>query len=42
VPQATLPGIMEQSGGQSPFEARAFRELLLVASEIAGGEFVIN
>jgi hypothetical protein len=32
--QAALPGIMEQTGAQSRFEAHAFREILLTASEI--------
>ena len=36
--QAALPGIMAQTGAQSGFEAHAFREILLAASEIARGK----
>jgi hypothetical protein len=34
--QAALPGILKQTGAQSRFEAHAFREILLTASEIVG------
>ena len=33
--QSALPGIREQAGAQSLFEARAFRQLLLAASKLA-------
>lgn len=34
--QSALPRIMEETGAQSRFEARAFREILFVASALAG------
>jgi len=34
--QAALPGIMEQTGAQSRFEAHTFREILVAASEMVG------
>ena len=38
--QSALPVIMEQPGAQSRFEARAFRQILFVASEIASKKLV--
>jgi len=34
--QSALPGILAQTGAQSRFEARVFRQLLLAASDLAG------
>ena len=36
--QAALPGIMEQTGARSRFEARTFRDILIAASEMVGRE----
>ena len=35
--QSALPGIVEQTGAQSIFEARVFRQLLQAASVLASG-----